>query len=95
MCDVGMFGPGKKYWTKEVQRWKIETKNSELDEVEFVKILKKVNDQFIKKESIIKGFKVTGIQPFNVENVLFDRCIGFNPSTSTAAVNQGLCYLDQ
>lgn len=87
MCDVAMFGAGKKHYTREVQQWKIETKNAELDEVSFVKILKKVNDQFIKKESIINGFRVTGIQPFNVENVLFDHCIGFNPSTSNIAAN--------
>lgn len=78
MCDVGLFGAGKKTWTKEVQQWKIDTNNTELDEIEFVKILKKTNDKFIKKETIIKGFKVTGIHPFNVENVLFDRCIGVN-----------------
>lgn len=69
MRDVAMFGAGKKHWIREVQRWKLETKNAELDEVSFVKILKKVNDQFITKESIINGFRVTGIQPFNVENV--------------------------
>lgn len=89
MCDVAMYGAGKKHYIREVQRWKIETKNAELDEVSFVKILKKVNDQFIKKESIINGFRVTGIQPFNVENVLFDRCIGFNPSTSNISAKSG------
>lgn len=90
MCDVAMFGAGKKSWAKEVQRWKIETNNAEFDEVTFVKILKKVNDAFIKKESIINGFKVTGIQPFNVENVLFDRCIGFNHLNNSNSDNQNL-----
>lgn len=82
MCDVGMFSPGKKDWTTAVQRWQIDTNNLELDEVAFVKILKKVNDKFIKKQSIINGFRVTGIQPFNV---MFDRCIGYNSSTNNTS----------
>lgn len=83
MCDVGMFGPGKQAWTSEVQVWRQQNRDKALDEVEFVKVLKKVNEKFIKPESIKNGFRATGIHPLNVENIHFDRCIG----TSTAAAS--------
>ena len=80
MCDVGMFSAGKSSWKKVVNKWKSESGNKILNEVEAVKLLKNVNDSFIKRESIINGFKVTGIHPFNVENVMFDRCYGSSSS---------------
>jgi hypothetical protein len=76
MCDVGMFGSGKKSWVTEVQSWRIQNKEEEMNEVEFVKVLKKVNDKFITAEAIKNGFRGTGIHPLNVENVKFDRCLG-------------------
>lgn len=81
MCDVAMFGALKKTWIREAQKWKNQNSDAELDEIEFVKILKTVNDTAIKKDSIINGFRVTGIHPFNVENVQFDRCIGYRNGT--------------
>jgi hypothetical protein len=85
MCDVGMFGAGQKAWTKSVREWKgqPENRDKEIDEVAFVKILKQANDSFIKPESIINAFKATGIYPFNVENVQFDRCLGANTSAAS------------
>lgn len=76
MCDVGMFGPGKRAWTAEVQNWRQQNRDKVLDEVDFVKILKQVNEKFIKVDSIKNGFRATGIHPLNVENIHFDRCIG-------------------
>lgn len=40
MADVGIFGPGKRAWTSEVQKWKRETSNRELKLSDFCKILK-------------------------------------------------------
>jgi hypothetical protein len=94
MCDVGMFGAGQKEWTSFVRQWRGRTENrgKEIDEVEFVKILKEVNDSFIKPESIINAYKATGIYPFNVENVHFDRCLGANTSTASLDLdNTGKC----
>ena len=78
MCDVGMFSAAKTSWKKVVQRWRSETGSKMLTEVDVVKLLKKVNDDFIKPESIINGFRATGTHPFNVEAVMYDRCYGSN-----------------
>lgn len=86
MCDVSMFGPAKQTFTKEVQKWKSASGNRDLDEIQFVKILKRVNDLVMLPEKIINGFKATGIYPLNVENVHLERCIGGKSSSSSAEV---------
>lgn len=35
-----------------------------MNNVEFVKILNEINDEVIKKETIINGWRATGLQPF-------------------------------
>jgi hypothetical protein len=47
-----------------------------LKDADFVKVLKATNDEFIKEESIINGFKVTGTYPICYENLKLDRLIG-------------------
>lgn len=88
MCDVGMFGSGKKHWAREVQTWRIHNKDKEFDEIEFVKVLKKVNDKFITRTAIMNGFRATGIYPLNVENVKFDRCLGSSNENQDSFVHE-------
>jgi hypothetical protein len=78
MCDTSLFGPVKSGWLQDVQNWKVESHNQPVNEIVFVKLLKKVNDRAIKKASIINGFASTGIFPLNKENVHYDRCLGSN-----------------
>ena len=78
MCDVSMFSAAKSSWKKIINNWRSEEGNKILNEVEVVKLLAKVNNEFIKRESILNGFRATGIHPFNVENVMFSRCYGSN-----------------
>ena len=75
VCDVAMFGPMKQKYTELHQEWKIENPEKIFDQIEFVKVLKKVNDQTIKKDSIINGWRATGLQPFNFDNVKIDRLL--------------------
>lgn len=56
---------------------KFPTKTS--DEVEFVKILKLVNDEVIKKDSIINGWRGTGLQPFDFNNLRCDDLVSKSP----------------
>jgi hypothetical protein len=83
MADVVMFGPGKCSWTKEVQRWKLNSGNRELTMVDLVKILKIVIDKTMRPEHIRKGFHVTGTFPLDSANVMLDRCIGAEPQNNT------------
>ena len=86
MCDVGMFSAAKSSWKKCLQQWRSETGSQILTEVEAVKLLKKINDDFIKPESIENGFCATGIHPFNVENVIFERFYGSSSASQVISV---------
>ena len=81
-----MFSPAKKSWQKAVQRWKTENTMTILDEVKVVKLLKQVNDEFIKPQSIKNGFRVTGIHPLDVEAVMFERLYGSSSQVNSAIV---------
>ena len=82
MCDIAMFGPLKQKYLEVFQNWKSENPEKFYDEVEFVKLLKKANDASIKKESIVNGWRASGLQPFNFNNVMFDRLVGVSHQLS-------------
>jgi len=78
MCDTSIFGPAKLGWKKEIRDWKRINGNKEIDEIEFIKILKSMNDRVIDESKIINGFRGTGIYPLNIQNVHLERCIGID-----------------
>jgi hypothetical protein len=73
MCDVAMFGPLKTKYLQLYQEWKTDNPTKLFNEIEFVKLIKRVNDKVIKKDSIINGWRTTGLQPFNFDNSNLDR----------------------
>lgn len=75
-ADVGVFGPGKGAYTKEVQRWKQENGNRKLTMPEHIKILKRVIDKVMTSETIKKAFKKTGLYPLDENAVPVERCLG-------------------
>lgn len=76
MCDVAINGPAKKCFTKEVTKYKNETQIHEIRAPDFIKILKRVNDKVLKEETIVNGFRATGIYPLDPANVHLDRAFG-------------------
>lgn len=50
-----------------------------MNDVEFVKLLKQINDAVIKKETIINGWRATGLQPFNFNNLNTDSLLSKSP----------------
>ncbi|XP_070500748.1 uncharacterized protein [Chironomus tepperi] len=86
VADIAVFKAAKLGWKKETNLWRRNNPGRSMDEIEFVKVLKKMNDRYINDEMIINGFKASGLYPFNVNNVHFERCIGKNygPSIETA-----------
>lgn len=79
MCDTSVFGPVKDKWIEAIQRYRKENNYKIVEEVAFVKVLKNMNDVAIKKETIINGFRMTGIFPFDKQNVDYSRCIEEQP----------------
>lgn len=72
MCDTTMFGPMKQKHAQLYSQWRLQNPSKTMNDVEFVKILKQINDAVIKKESIINGWRATGLQPFNFNNLNTD-----------------------
>lgn len=82
VCDVALFGPLKSKFSELFQTWKSNNPTKIFDEIEFVKLLKTVNDEVIKKESIVNGWRATGLQPFRFENIDMSRVAGASSPTS-------------
>ena len=91
VCDVAMFGPIKQKYGELHQEWKIKNPDKLFDQIEFVKILKQVNDETIKKDSIINGWRATGLQPFNFDNLKIDRLLEI-PEKVTILSNELIDY---
>lgn len=75
MCDTSIFGPVKDKWITAIQRYRVSSNYALFEEVAFVKVLKQMNDEAIKPQSIINGFRMTGIYPFNKRAVDYSKCI--------------------
>lgn len=68
MCDTTMFKPMKETHTQLYQH-----------DVVLVKLIKMVNDAVIRKESIINGWRATGLQPFDFNNLKCDDLLCKSP----------------
>jgi hypothetical protein len=86
MCDFAVFGSLKAVWKKEVQLWKIESKNREISMTDFVRILKRVQDKVMTAEKIVNGFRATGVYPLDPKNCHLERCLR---SSKSSGRNQG------
>ena len=88
MCDFAVFGALKTVWKKEVQKWKLETLNREITIVDFVVILKRVQEKVMTPEKIINGFRATGIFPLDHGNCHLERCLPKNNSETSSVTLQ-------
>jgi DDE superfamily endonuclease len=75
MCDVAIFGAFKGIYSKEIQKWKLQSGNRDVTLIDVVKILKTVQDQVMTSDAIKNGFRATGIYPLNIENCHLERCL--------------------
>lgn len=73
VLDVAVFGPLKSKYTQNFQKLKADHTKGTYNEIEFIKVLKQTNDEVINKDTIINGWRSTGLQPFNFGNIKFDR----------------------
>ncbi|XP_037043651.1 uncharacterized protein LOC119079698 [Bradysia coprophila] len=79
MCDTTMFKPMKEKHTELYQQWRLKNPFGNSNDVVLVKLVKMVNDAVIRKESIINGWRATGLQPFNFNNLKCDDLLSKSP----------------
>lgn len=75
VLDVAVFGPLKAKYCDLFQKWKCDNPGQTFNEVEFVKLLKQTNDAVINVDTIVNGWRSTGLQPFCFENVKTNRLL--------------------
>ncbi|XP_021704541.1 uncharacterized protein LOC110677708 [Aedes aegypti] len=74
-ADVSIFKPLKDQWKNEVDDWRSEHPGENFTLRYFGRILEKAVTKGIKKDSIVNGFRVCGLFPFNADNVDYSKCI--------------------
>lgn len=69
VLDVGIFGPLKIKYSELFEDWKLLHQTEKFTEMEFIKVLKATNDAVLRSETIINGWRATGLQFFEFANV--------------------------
>jgi hypothetical protein len=92
VCDVAVFGALKTNYYALHQEWKniASNKLKIFDEIEFVQVLKKANDKTLTPDLIINGWRATGLQPFDFENVKKDRILSSSSCITDAPLGDGM-----
>lgn len=70
--DVSVFRPLKNAWKQEVQRWRMDNSGRKLSKENFCPVFKKALEH-ISSDTIKNGFRVSGLCPFDVNNVDFQK----------------------
>lgn len=75
-CDLGVFRPLKAAWKVAVRQWKLTNGNAKtLSKTNFTPIFQKAFEESINANKIQNAFKKSGIFPFNVNQVDFNKCM--------------------
>lgn len=95
--DVAVFKPLKVFWRKSVRDWQIENYGQKMRKENFGEILERALSK-ISNETMQNGFRVSGLSPFNVENVTFSKISNrqfANNTAQVANVKEGLAVLEK
>ncbi|CAH1980043.1 unnamed protein product [Acanthoscelides obtectus] len=77
-CDVAVFKALKVAWKDVVMRQKQDSQKS-ITKTNFAPLFKNAFDKAIKPETIMAGFRVTGLFPFDPNAVDYSKCISNRP----------------
>lgn len=83
VLDVAIFGPLKLKYSEFYEQWKTLHLNDNFSEMEFIKVLKATDDAVLTPQTIVNGWRTTGLQPFNFNNVNTDVLICKESSSPT------------
>lgn len=75
-ADVAIFKPIKLGWQREVQQWRVVNVDQQFTKRDFAPVLKSVVDKYVKKETVINGFRACGLHPFNANAIDYSKCLG-------------------
>ena len=75
VLDIAVFSPLKRKYADLYDIWKDLHPTQAFNELEFIKVLKATNDAVIKTDTIINGWRSSGLQPFNFSNINLDKLV--------------------
>nr|CAH7761453.1 unnamed protein product [Callosobruchus chinensis] len=75
-CDVSIFRPMKEAWRQSVREWEEQHPGEVVNKAVFASILEKAVDVSTKTETVINGFKVCGLYPFDPNAIDYTKCLG-------------------
>nr|CAH7743641.1 unnamed protein product [Callosobruchus chinensis] len=75
-CDVSIFRPMKEAWRQSVREWEEQHPGEVVNKAVFARILEKAVDVSTKTETVINGFKVCGLYPFDPNAIDYTKCLG-------------------
>lgn len=75
-ADVAVFRPVKAAWKEAARSWLLENPGEQITKVNFAGILDMALKKSIKPETLINGFRVCGLVPFNPDAVDYTKCMG-------------------
>lgn len=73
--DVSVFRPLKQGWKKTVKNWRVDHDGEDVNRFNFSQVLHRLFGQLDLKKAIQSGFRVTGLFPFNANNVDYTKCV--------------------
>lgn len=79
--DVSVFRPLKKDWKYTVRHWRIEHNGEEICKENFCKAVHEVIFKGTLQKSIKSGFRATGLYPFEVNNIDFNKLVVNEPES--------------
>lgn len=88
-ADVAAFKPLKVNWNQAVLKFRRENPNSVVTKENFASVLKTAISQ-LKSNSIVSGFKATGLFPWNPEAIDYSKCLG-KINSPNKNLNETIC----
>lgn len=73
--DVAVFRSLKLQWLKITKKWRHDHNGEEVDRYTFCTAVDEAIRESNLKQSIASGFRVTGLYPYNTDNVDFTKCV--------------------
>lgn len=97
-ADVAIFKPLKNAWNSAVRDWRMENGGDVLSLKFFPSVLQEAIESGIRQSSIVNGFRVCGLYPFDPENIDFSKCLATSDNqtneVSSEAVNSDQMVTD-